>query len=186
MTLLPIGESRSPSFCYKCACTLCWIELTDVELKLSFSLLTGWGGVCSHYDPGGPQQHGRGDLPGLHRLHDPRDRRDWHRRTGHGLLQDSGLRQGEQTNPAPCWLHSKEHLTSPWDPTTFTTDTVVVLHSRHVWDFSRDPTWSSKTYHNTQFLSFVVWVIISLVCYYILCIQVNVKIWEQCDVSTTI
>lgn len=71
----------------------CWTN------KILFSP-TGWGGVCSHHDPGGPQQHGCSDLPGLHRLHDPRDCRDRHCRTGHGLLQDSGLRQGEQTNTA--------------------------------------------------------------------------------------
>lgn len=57
---------------------------------------TGRGGVCPDHDPGGPQQHGRGHLPSLHRLHDPRDGRDRHGRTGHGLLQDPGVGQGER------------------------------------------------------------------------------------------
>lgn len=74
----------------------CWLLL----------LLTGWGGVCTYHDPGGPQQHGRCDLPGLHRLHDPWDRRDRHCRTSHGLLQDSGFRQGEQMDTASAYLIS--------------------------------------------------------------------------------
>ncbi|XP_061156364.1 alpha-actinin-1 isoform X1 [Syngnathus typhle] len=56
-------------------------------------LQSGRERVCPHHEHCGPQPHGRGHLPGLHRLHVTRDGRHRHGRPGHGLLQSPGRRQ---------------------------------------------------------------------------------------------
>lgn len=67
-----------------------WTVTATLELHGSSFLPPGWEWVLPHYEHSGSQPDGPRHLPGLHRLHVPRDGRHGHCRPSHGLLQSSG------------------------------------------------------------------------------------------------